>query len=345
MRVKGVYEKPSGSIYVSYRDETGRQYTKTFGKGGGAQKAAEAYSLRLEADRKEGKRPHAPVREIYFDDLAQRYVDDRRDNGASESYISELKGLLNNHIVKLISDKPVDKLCYDDIKRVADYYKNRSHSTRNRYFGYLRAIFRFGIRNEITSNNPLKAWVRKREEPRPFNLTEEDLKKICENAPPHLQWAIDVEWNLGTRPGPSELLALKWADVHFDSNVVSVCATKTRKRREIPFGEDFKLRLLAKRKEAKSDYVIEYKGKPVKKLVRSFRTACRNAGLSHRYEMYDVRHLVATTLLNRGGDLASVSAILGNSIKICAEVYCHAQSEAKRRTIECLPAIFGQGQM
>jgi hypothetical protein len=37
---KGVFQKPDGRFYISYRDEFGRQHTQTFGRGAEAKKLA-----------------------------------------------------------------------------------------------------------------------------------------------------------------------------------------------------------------------------------------------------------------------------------------------------------------
>jgi hypothetical protein len=111
-----VHTKPDGRHYVSYRDESGKQRTKTFGRGGIYLKEAQAFDLQLQAMRKLGERP--TVRSgLYLDTLAQSYVQDRRLNGASDSYLTELRGILNNHILPLLCHKPVDELTYEDMLR------------------------------------------------------------------------------------------------------------------------------------------------------------------------------------------------------------------------------------
>jgi integrase len=155
-----------------------------------------------------------------------------------------------------------------------------------------------------------------------------------------------VEWNLGTRPGEKELLSLKWEHVNWDAGFVSVYATKTKDWREIPISEDFKQKLLSRRAVAQADHLIEYRGRPVKKFLRSFRTACRRAQIPYDCIMYDVRHLFATTLLSSGADLAAVSKLLGHaSIEMTADVYYGLMKGEKTRAIGLLPALSGGGDV
>ncbi|MEN6440888.1 MAG: site-specific integrase [Syntrophobacter sp.] len=336
-----VHKKPDGRCYVSFRDEKGKQHTKTFGRGRQALKEAQSFDLKLESERKLGIRPSTQGGlEVYFDQLAQLYTDDRRAAGSSNSYIYDLKNLINNHLGPLLNIKPVDELTYEDMMQIAGYYKERSQSTRNRYFVYLRAIFRFGVRHGITKNNPLQNWSKKKEAPRKSMLTIEDLRRIISHAGPHLKWALEVQWHLGTRPGPSELLALKWENVDFGKGIVSVFATKTGDWRQIPISSEFLESLRSRREQAKSDFIVEYNGRPMKKFRRSFDTACRRAGITYACRMYDVRHLFATMLLSGGADLAAVSKLLGHSTTYeTANTYYELLKGEKERAVSLLPSI------
>ncbi len=334
-----VHKKKDGRWYVSYRDEYGKQHVKYFGRGRLAKKKAESYDLELKARRKLGERPERPS-QIYLDHLAQRYIEDVMARGRSEKYLRDLANLLNNHILPILSHKPVDELTYEDMLEVARYYQHCSVATRNRYFTYLRAIFNWGVRYGITRNNPLAQWKKAKEPRRKVMLTVDDLKKIMKYASDHLRWAIEVEWNLGTRPGPSELLSIKWEHVDFDRGVVWIYATKTKEWRDVPISDHFRQRLLERKKTAKSEYLIEYKGKPIKKFRRSFKTACRRAGITYPCRMYDIRHLFASVMLAGGADLAAVSKLLGHSsTQMTANVYYELMKGEKEKAINLLPDI------
>jgi integrase len=342
-----VHQKKDGRWFVSYRDEAKRQHIKVFGKGSQCKKEAEAFDYQLKSDSKLGKKPRASS-QLYFDELAQHYIDHKRAFGASKSYVYELKNLLNNHVLPLLPNRPVDQLKYADMQAVADAYRERSQSTRNRYFTYLKAIFRFGIKMKLTSNNPLEGWIKSKEPRRKSALTVEDLRKIIEHADPHLQWALEVSWNLGTRPGRSELLNLKWQDFDPEGRSVRVFASKTKTWREVPISEDFAARMAARKSDAASEFVVEYKGKPIRKFRRSFQTACQRAGLGYHCIMYDVRHLFATIMLRGGADLAAVSSLLGHSsTHMTANTYYHLMAGEKTKAVSLLPSlhdVIGDGQ-
>jgi len=153
-----------------------------------------------------------------------------------------------------------------------------------------------------------------------------------------------VEWNLGARPGPTELFGLKWENVNFDEGTIAVYASKTKSWRDVPVSDEFLGKLAERKKTAKSPYVIEYRGHGVKGVGTSWRRAVAEAAKSdpavRLATPYDIRHLFATTLLNRGADLAAVSALLGhNSVHMTANQYYHLMAGEKKKAVSKLPSL------
>ncbi len=143
-------------------------------------------------------------------------------------------------------------------------------------------------------------------------------------AEPHIRWAMEVCFNLGTRPGPSEPFALRWEHVDFKKSTVRIYATKTKTFRTVPVTPAFLERLREMKDKSQFSYIIEYRGKPVKTIRKSFNTACDLAGIKVPVRMYDLRHLFATTMLSNGADLAAVSKLMGHStVKMAADAYYH----------------------
>ena len=264
-----------GSILVSAEVHEKKSPVKDyFARGPAGKQAAEIRAAEINLAR---KKKHRIVRAtgIYLCDVAQLYLDHLRAQGKTERFRHELSNLLNNSFLPLLSDRPVEHLDFTDIMRVAEKYADKAQATRNRYFDYLRAIFRFGVDQEITTNNPMKKWKKIKEARRTVYLTADDLRRIYEHAAPHLQWAIEIEWHLGTRPGESELLTIKWTDVDFQNNTIHVRGTKTATSdRLVNFNADFRARLLEMRERALTDYLVEYEGKQMKKFRYSFKAAC-----------------------------------------------------------------------
>ena len=281
--------------------------------------------------------------------LGKKYLDHMRASGRTEKHIKNIDHLLNYVFVPVLGDKPIDSLTYqDDIIPFILHFqgvsnrtgKARSQYTVNKYCDYVSFIFNFGIDNGFTSVNPLKNWKKPKVQPWDLKLTVEDVKKIIAHAEPHLQWAMEVCFNLGTRPGESELLSLRWQDIDFKDGTIRIYASKTKTYRTVPINPDFLKRMEEVSKSSISGYVIEYMGRGLTTIRKAFKNACQRAGITYPTRMYDLRHLFATTLLSKGADLAAVSKMMGHStVKMTADTYYHYMEGEKERAVNLLPAL------
>jgi len=294
----------------------------------------------------------APTTRITFGQLATMYLDHLRVSGRTEKHIYSLDKLLKNVFFDILGrDTLVDGMTY--LKDIVPFIKQmqgvstktkkpRSQSSVNRYCDYLDAIFHFGIEMELIQKNPMKGRKKAKEHPRDVQVNVDDLRRIMDYAEPHIRWAMEVCFNLGTRPGPSELFALRWEHVDFEKSTVRIYATKTKSFRTVPVTPAFLERLREMRDKSQSSYIIEYRGKPVTTIRKSFNTACDLAGIKVPVRMYDLRHLFATTMLSNGADLAAVSKLMGHStVKMTADVYYHYLEGEKEKAVGKLPSLVG----
>lgn len=343
-----VNKRKDGRYVVYFRDDSGKQRTKYFGSGASAKKEAEIFNAEIRLHKKQGK-PVVFSNDIYLDQLTQYYLADCKSRGVKIKYRRETASLFNNYLVPLLGNVPVARLTHRDIiNAVNQKWGNVTQTTRNRYMDILKAVFSYGVNDDLIDKNPLSRWKKQKERPSELHLNHNDLVKIKNHAAEHLKWAIDVAWNLGCRPGESELTSLMWSDVKFDRSEfgeVHIRGTKTAGSiRTVPVNEVFSAQLKEMRSQAKTEYVIEYKGRKMKKFRRSFRTACKSAGINYDVRMYDIRHLFATNLISGGADIASVSSMMGHSSnKMTLEQYYHLVSGEKQKTVNCLKPLVYTG--
>lgn len=340
--------KNNGSYYTVYRNDEGKQRSKDFGKGREGKRLAVAFDQEIKAHRKlKAPLPVATVEDekLYLDQLIQAYLNARKLAGVRHKTLKEIASICEKHLIPAFAQKPAQEIKLDEIVSVVQAaYPKAATSTKNRYLGYLKAIFRFGLANEMITRNPLANWKKSKEAPRDLKLTLEDLQKIKEAAAPHLAWAITVAWNLGVRPGASELFAIKTTDIDWLDSSVRIYASKTKTWRVVPVSAEFLQQLRERQKVAQSGYIVEYQGKRISQFRNSFKTACKKAGITYDTVPYEIRHLFATSLLRANGDLSAVSRILGHqSIHMTASQYYHLLGDEKRRTIQKLPSLGGPG--
>jgi integrase len=287
---------------------------------------------------------------ITFGELSKLYLNHLRVSGRTDKHIITVAGLLKNMFFDVLGrDRPVESMTYlgDIVPAIRHFQgvseqtkKPRSQTSVNRYGDYLACIFNFGVEMGLTTVNPMKGRKKSKEKPRDVQVSVDDVRRIMEQAEPHVRWAMEVCFNLGTRPGPSELLALRWEHVDFEKSTVRIYATKTKSFRTVPVTAAFLQRLRVMRDASESGYIIEYKGKPVTTIRKGFNTACDLAGIKVPVRMYDLRHLFATTMLANGADLAAVSKLMGHStVKMTADVYYHYLEGEKERAVSKLPSL------
>jgi integrase len=337
-----VAQTQSGVWYVQYRIPgvpiPKKEY---FGKGELAKTKAIERLAELKIGRYYTPQLLSNRRTVYLDELGQCYLDVMKAKDRNNNWINTIKYLMNEHFLPCLSHSPVNQLAFKDIIKVAERFSEKAIATRNRYMDSLHAIFRFGIKLELTSNDPMKQWEKPRERQREIQLTVKDLSKIYNVANEHLKWIIEVEWELGTRPGRTELFSLKWSDIDFEGDLLRVRGTKTKtSNRLIPLTPAFKTRLLEMRDKSESNYVIEHRGKPITSCKTSFKNACEKSGLDYNVRLYDIRHLFASTILANGGDLMAVSKLLGHSsTRMTASTYYHELKGEKALALARKPVL------
>ena len=332
----------AGTWYVQYRSPGLTSPRKEyFGKGETGQKKAEAREEEIKTGEIVTVESLAG-RQIFFDELAQLYINYIKVIKGKNTWVKALVSLVNKHFLPCLCHVPAEELTFNDLVTVAARFSHRSACTQNHYMSYLHIILRFGLSQGLIQKDPMQGWKKLRESKREVHLTFEDFQKIFAHSPPHLQWLLEVQWELGTRPGPSELFAVRWADVDFEHNIIRVRGTKTKTSdRLMPITREFKERLLAKRAEASSAYLVEFDGKPISSCKTAFKKACKAAKIEYSVRLYDIRHLFASTMLANGGDLKAVSKLLGHSTTIMtADVYYHELKGEKERALAVKPRLF-----
>lgn len=341
-----VHQKKNGTWFVQYRLPGERSPRREYiGVGPEAKQQALIRDAEVKLEKARGGRSPSPAQRAYLDAIAQDYLIDRKVARASESWRKEVAALLNKTILPALCHKPVDELTHTEVMRFADKaWGHLKAISRQRYMGYLRAIFRFGVAHELCTKNPLAKWKTHKEARHDVRLTVEDMEKLLAFAAPHLAWAIEVEWELGTRPGRSELFALRWDDVDFAGCKIRIPGTKTHaSNRIIPIRAEFRDRLQEVMDQRGGVFIVEYKGKPVSNVLKALQSAASKAKLPYRVRMYDIRHLFASTMLAGGADLAAVSKLLGHTnISTTQQHYYQLLKGEMERAINARPTLTGR---
>jgi integrase len=186
--------------------------------------------------------------------------------------------------------------------------------------GILNSALKWAVRTKIINEAPFIP-LPEGSPPRDLWITRKDADRLVKAAGSfHVELFILIAKNTAARAGA--ILDLKWDRIrHGRIDFNDPTRPRTRKRRaEVRMTPELAAALGEAKKGARTDYVIEYAGKPVRSIKKAFHRAAVRA------EMPEVspnvlRHSVATWLAADGVPLEQIAALLGNSVKMVERVY------------------------
>jgi integrase len=149
---------------------------------------------------------------------------------------------------------------------------------------------------------------------------EEDLQAILPHLAPHVRNLIEFLYLTGWRT--SEALGLKWIDVDWKGRTAWLRNSKNREPRIFPFKYHPRVEEVLRRQRAFvteweqshsaiCPHVFHWRGKPIQKLRRSWKTACKAAGMPDRL-VHDFRRTAVRNLIRANVQQAIAMKITGH---------------------------------
>ena len=230
------------------------------------------------------------------------------------------------HLVPFFGEKILSEIRPQDVEmfraqRKKPNGKPASTQTVNHDHIALKHCLNVAIRRGLLQSNPASMVPM----PNPNNerdrvLSDEEWRNLYHAAKPHLRPVLLTAYQLGQRF--SEIVGLTWdrVDVKRGFIILRSLDTKTKTARQIPMTPDVKVTLqrLAKVRSlttaassAGLRHVFTYKGKPLLRVSRSFKTALKDAGITD-FRFHDLRHCASTNLRRAGVDTATAMKIVGH---------------------------------
>lgn len=191
----------------------------------------------------------------------------------------------------------------------------------------------------------------KASDPRDVFITKEEAKRlISECKKPHLELFVRLGLATGGRPGA--LLSLQWRHVDLEKGQVDFRPSGQRRRSVdekkrradgkraalVPIGEKIVARLKEAKFNAQTDFVIEFAGKPVVSVKKSFKEAVKRAGLDpEEITPHILRHSAATWQAQAGVTMWEIAGFLGHSsVAMVEKVYGHHSPNYMKRGRDAL---------
>lgn len=229
----------------------------------------------------------------------------------------------------------------------AEKYKRKridrklSPITINKELKLLKMILKQAHEAGLILSNPLRSLRFLREpDHRQRVLSSEEEARLLKACPDgfslrltDLRRAIVIALATGMRQG--EIYGLRWEQVDFQRQVITIERTKTGRARNIPMATPL-VRMLESLPRSKSGRILG-----TRFFNELWQRARDRAGLKD-IRFHDLRHTAATRMTDAGVDPFTVQAILGHSSLAMTARYSHATSERTRAAAEKLAATLPQ---
>lgn len=367
------YTTPSGkkrygfNLYVGVDETTGHsiQIRK---QGYKSKKEAQEAYLNYQLKVVKGEYIPESKGHITFYKLYKMWLKIYRETVKTSTYATTTR-YFDDHILKQLGSKYIDKLTVLDCQKAVNIWFNDAPKTYKRFMRYTNNVLNYGINNlELISKNPMNKVIppKAKNKPKPFTdfYSKDELNIFLRDAKEY-NFKYFVFFRLlaysGMRKG--EALALKWSDINFKDNTISI-------NKDVTVGLNNELYEDTPKTEnsfrnlnmdaATMEYLKEYRlmqQKNMLKLGYNFLNSdnllfstINNGYLSmskprqwnvaickkyklRRIKIHGFRHTHASLLFEAGASMNEVKARLGHAdINTTMNIYTHVTDDQKKDT-------------
>jgi len=271
---------------------------------------------RYELEKEKYKNKKLPSKIPTLTEFTKEYLIYAKDIAGKRSWWRDEYAL--NHFIKFFGDISIDKIRTQDLY---DYQSSRkaqdkSNGTINREISIIRRFYNVAsFMGKFAGDNPaigIKPLPEEQSIDRVLSLEEQD--KLLSASPEYLYSILVCALNTGMRKW--EILSLQWENVDLENNFILIESrhTKTKRYRKVPINTELKKILEGLQGKHETHVFVSSHNKPYKSqdsLKKSFSNAIKKAGIK-KLRFHDLRHTVATRLLENGASITDTANILGH---------------------------------
>lgn len=322
-----------------YTTKKGRRYKVELWHAGqrliakrGFETKKDALRWQLEAEKRLDKQLKSPT-DMAFSLIATKYLDDMKARRQRNTYVYK-RSTINRFLAFIGGDFLVTDITLEQIKDFhMEQYTERGAKAANRDIKELTFLMNWAIRNDLHHKNPFR-----RVEPYPEESytrhvpTIDDINKARAAATPEeLDW-LDTLYYTGARLG--EVVRLRWEDVDFDNQTITLWTRKRRGGNHEPRVQGMPKALASllwrrkKNPERHETLVFPTRNGTMHKrsawfLREFFARVCKRAGIE-RFTAHGIRHHVATRLKDsKQATPYQIQHFLGHKNFRTTETYLH----------------------
>lgn len=322
---------------------------------------AKDWATKTEADMKAGRHFGQSKRHT-FNDLADEYQTQAKD----PDRLIYWRGVFGSDMLDSINppriSKERDKLLAGETNRFASHAtgdadedakrtrQKRSGATVNRYLAALSSCLSHGVTLEWIERNPCERIKKPTESKGRVRFLDDDersrLLTVCK---PHAELYLAVVLALTTGARQAEIMTLRWGQIDFRRQVITLSKTKNGETRSVPLvGEAFTLlQERAKVRSLSDDRIFPPTSRARKSECLDLRApwedALKAAAITD-FHWHDLRHTAASYLAMSGVSLVEIAKVLGHRTLAMVARYAHLSDEHIVSTGEKLAARLGVGK-
>jgi integrase len=318
-------------------------------------------NIRRQAERRKIRKAKEGTLRAFIDSRYERWVTVERKSGANT--VTAIKNGF-----RFLLDKPMDTITHWELEK---WRKNRHEtgvapSTTNRQIAALKACLSKAVEWGVIETHPIQGLRLARTDKTTVirTISEEEEKRLREalrardkemrkqrlsangwrdtrryellpgygRYVDHLEPVVLLALNTGMRRG--EILHLRWGDIDSDALVVRGDSAKSSQTRTIPLNAE--AQEILREWTTDSEWVFPGPNGSALTTIKKSWGSIKEAARLPTLRFHDLRHTFATRVLQRGGDIKTVSALLGHADIATTAKYLHATDRSKRRAVELL---------
>lgn len=291
---------------------------------------------------------------------AKRWLVNIKEKLKMSTFVS-YSSKLTLHVYPIIGNIPLKELNSENIEHwMKSLSASLAPSSVRVVFQVLNSCIKEAVEKNIVLFNPCsQISIPKSSSSSISSLSESEEQQLQKYAKSHPK-GLPIILSLQTGLRIGEICGLKWQDINFSTNVLHVRRTIQRlpaqnqgggnktilvesspksdySIRTIPISKAIRSDLLSLKEESSSSYVFGQKNPAEPRLITYwFKKIIRETGLPN-YRFHSLRHTFATRCLEKGVNIATISALLGHhSIKMTLDTYIGTFLSEKRDAIDLI---------
>lgn len=309
-----------------------------------------AFSIASENDPKEQKKKATMDQKlsITFKEFWEIFTEKHINIKHKPSSIRSNASRINKYIIPFFEKKKISEIHQDDILKFTDILSHVK-GTCSKCLTLLSTAFEkaelWGYR--VKNTNPCKGVYKQPDKKMERFLGDTELKKleeILENrqhnskSSPYTLASIWMLLYTGCRE--SEVLTLKWKDVHLEDGYLYLEDSKVGVI-TIPLNEKAKEIIRSLEKKEDNPYVFcgGVPGQHLKETKTTWRKVRELAGIPD-VRLHDLRHSFASFALKKGVDLYTVSKLLGHKNITTTTRYAHLELDHLKKATNIVAEVF-----